>query len=133
MFERTSKVDSVNLTSLGSSSLLQLGDSEEIQSVTHALAVHQEKEYFNENNGNFANYSIFKRLHLFTPILDPIVMQTTSLNQIIKVGCINIIALSSSATLHIGNSGHIQTDTRIKHIRQLESGGIQSDQNTEEE
>ena len=56
-----------------------------------------------------------------TPPVDDVEMQTTSLHPIIKVGTIDVLALSSSAILHIGNSEHIQSETRILHIRQVET------------
>jgi spore germination protein PE len=133
MIKRTANVNSISINSLGSSSCLQIGDSKEIHNVTHALAVQRERELFFENEGDFEAFSIFNRLQPLTPQLVDVEMQTTSLHPIIKVGKIDVLALSSSAILHIGHSEHIQSETRIKHIRQLETVGKQSEQNTEEE
>jgi spore germination protein PE len=133
MFNRTANVHSISINSLGSSSCLQIGDSIEIHNVTHALAVQRERELFFENEGDLRAFSIFNRLQPLTPSVDDVEMQTTSLHPIIKVGKIDVLALSSSAILHIGNSEHIQSETRIKHIRQVETVGNQSEQNTEEE
>lgn len=133
MFHRMSKVNSVKINSLGSASLLQLGDSEYIHNVTHALAIHREKELFFGNEENPEVYSIFNRLYPLTSTSNPVIMQASSLHPIIKVNSVNVFVLSSSAALHIGNTGCIEADTRVKHIRQLEKGEEKNEQNIEEE
>ena len=47
---------------------------------------------------------------LFEPITEPINIQSTSLNPLIKVGNIDILGLSAGAVVHIGSSEHIQME-----------------------
>lgn len=126
MFIRSSKVNSISINSLGSASCFQIGDSKEIHNVTRALAVQRERNFFFGNEGDFESFAIFNRLQPLTPNLDHFEMQTTTLHPIINIGSIDVLALSSSAVLHIGNSEHIQSETRVKHIRQLDTGDKQS-------
>lgn len=130
---RTSKVNSVNVLSLGSSSTLQIGDSEEIHSITHALAVQRQKELFFGNEGNMDTYSVFHRLYPLSETVQPVHVQRTSLQPTIKVDSLHVLAFSSSAILHIGNTHQISTDTRIKHIRELNDVDKQKDRIIEEE
>lgn len=53
------------------------------------------------------------------PIMEPVYFERVSLNPVIKVDHIDIISISSSAVLHIGNSKNILLESRVKNIRQL--------------
>ena len=101
--------------------LIQIGDSNEINGLTRALAVQRQREYFLFNEGDFSLFKIFSYPLPFPPIDEPITIQTTSPKSIIKVGSIDVLALSPASILHIGSTEHIQSETRILHIRQIET------------
>lgn len=122
MWMRTTKVDNININSIGSASVFQIGDSQIIQCLTCALVVQREKELFFGNEGNLNSYPIFNRSIRDHPVHETISMKTTALTPIIQVGDVDVLAVSSSAVIHIGNSEQIRAESRIKHIRHLESG-----------
>ncbi|WP_394583218.1 spore germination protein GerPE [Cytobacillus firmus] len=119
MLQRTSSVANIHIDTIAFSSIFEIGDSCLIQGFSRALAVQREAEYFDAHEGNFAAYPIFSEPIPLLPIDEVITIQTTQLNPIIKVQNIDIIGVSSSSVVHIGNSGNISMEARIKHIRQV--------------
>lgn len=133
MLKRTSKVDSLKVDSVGNSSVIQIGDSNVLKAFTRALAVQRQKELFYSLEGNFDSFKIFSYSLPLPAINEPITIQTTALDPMIKVGTIDVIAVASASCIHIGSSEHIQTEARTLHIRQLESTENNSDNATKEE
>jgi spore germination protein PE len=133
MLKRTSKVDSLKVDTVAISSVIQIGDSNVINSFSRAIAVQREKELFYSNEGNFNAYEIFSLSLPLPPIDEHITIHTTSLNSVIKVGTIDIIGIASAAILHIGSSEHIQAEARTLQIRHLEPRGKNSNYASEEE
>ena len=86
-----------------------------------SLAVQRQREVFFSNEGDFSLFKIFSYPLPLPPIDEPLTIHTTSPNPIIKVGSIDVTALSTSAFMHIGNTEHIRMETRILHIRQIET------------
>nr|WP_184522709.1 spore germination protein GerPE [Bacillus benzoevorans] len=121
MQRRLSKVDSLHINSAILASVIQIGDSSFINSFSRAIAVHRQKELFFTNEEDFRMHGIFSYSLPLPPIDESISMQFTSLNPIIKVGSIDVTAMSASPVLHIGSSEHIQAEARILHIRQFET------------
>lgn len=133
MLKRTSKVDSLKIDSVGNSSVTHIGDSSTINGFSRAMAIQREKELFFSNEGNFDDFRIFTSSLPIPPLDEPICVQSTSINSFIKVGSIDIIGISAAALLHIGNSEHIQMESRILHIRQLEPKEKSSNDSSKED
>ncbi|UQD51366.1 spore germination protein GerPE [Bacillus methanolicus] len=119
MFQRTSYVDQIQINTISFSSSLQIGDSSIINGFSRALAVQRETEIFYSNEGNFFEYKVFSRPIPFLPVQEQFSYETFNHHPIIKVGKIDIIGISSSSLLHVGNSKNISMEARVKHIRQL--------------
>lgn len=119
MLQRTASVNSVEIDSLAIASVFQIGDSNLIQGFSRAIAVQREKELFFGNEGNFAEFPIFSEPIPLIPISENINMSRQNINPFIKVGNIDIIGVSSSSVVHLGNTNHVSMETRVKHIRQL--------------
>lgn len=119
MLGRTSCVDTINVKIVSYSSVLQLGDSIIINGMSRALAVQREAEIFYGNEGNFSDYPLFSESIIHLPITEPLYPISHHVNPLIKVNHIDIIGISVSSMLHVGNSQHVAMETRIKHIRQL--------------
>ena len=58
--------------------LIQIGDSNEINGLTRALAVQRQREVFFSNEGDFSLFKIFSYPLPLPPIDEPITIQTTS-------------------------------------------------------
>ncbi|GLB58846.1 spore germination protein GerPE [Cytobacillus sp. NCCP-133] len=119
MLNRTSFVDKINIDTMSFSSVFEIGDSCSIQGFSRAIALQREAEYFNTREGNYSVYPIFSEPIPLLPIEEELTIHTSQLNPIIKVQTIDIIGVSSSSIVHIGNSGNISMESRVKHIRQL--------------
>ena len=120
MLQRISCVDQIKIDAVSFSSILQIGDSEQIQALSRALAVQREAEIFLDNEGNFAAFPIFSETIPFQPAVEEnVVFSTHNLNPVLKVRNIDILGASSSSVVHLGNSSNIAMEARVKHIRQL--------------
>ncbi|PAE42562.1 spore germination protein GerPE [Bacillus sp. 7884-1] len=119
MFQRSSVVNAIKVNSGTFSSTIQLGDSRIINGFSRALAVQREAETFYVEEGNFLNYPIFLEPIPLSPITEKISLSIHNTLPVIKVNNISILAMSSSAILHVGNSENVSMEARIKHIRQL--------------
>ncbi|MEH7304751.1 spore germination protein GerPE [Neobacillus drentensis] len=119
MLQRTSCVDSINIKIASFASTVQLGDSCIINGLSKALAVQRETELFYGNEGNFFPYRVFTEPIPFQPITEPFIYSRQNPNPLIRVSRIEILGISSSSLLHVGNSGHVSMEARVKHIRQL--------------
>ncbi|WP_066252030.1 spore germination protein GerPE [Neobacillus drentensis] len=120
MLQRTSCVDNINIKIVSFASTVQLGDSCIINGLSTALAVQREIEVFYGNEGNLSSYRIFSEPIPFLPITEPFTYSRQNPNPLIKVNKIDIIGISSSSLLHVGNSRNVSMEARIKHIRQLQ-------------
>jgi spore germination protein PE len=119
MLQRITCVDHIKIDSVSFSSIFQIGDSEQIQAFSRALAVQREAEIFFDNEGNFDAFSVFSEAIPFQPADEEIVFSTHNLNPVLKVRNIDILGASSSSIVHLGNSCNIAMEARVKHIRQL--------------
>jgi spore germination protein PE len=119
MLQRTSCVDTINIKIASFSSTVQLGDSCIINGLSRAIAVQREADVFYGNEGNLSSYRVFSEPIPFLPINEPFSYSRQNPNPLIKVSKIDIIGISSSSLLHVGNSRHVSMEARVKHIRQL--------------
>ncbi|WP_246860941.1 spore germination protein GerPE [Bacillus sp. REN3] len=119
VLQRTSCVDHLKIDAVTFSSICQIGDSVQICGFSRALAVQREADVFFGNEGHFANYPIFSEEIPLLPITERFASFTHNLNPLIKVKNVDIIGVSASSVVHIGNSCQICMEARVKHIRQL--------------
>jgi spore germination protein PE len=119
MLQRSSVVNAMKVTSASFASTIQLGDSRIINGFSRALAVQREADMFYGKEGNFSNYPLFSEPIPLLPITERLTITTHNPLPIIKVNTISILAMSSSAILHAGNSDTVSLEARVKHIRQL--------------
>jgi spore germination protein PE len=119
MLQRSSVIHSMKVTSASFASTIQLGDSRIINGFSRALAVQREAEMFYGKEGNFSNYPLFSEPIPLMPITEKLTIATHNQLPVIKVNTISILAMSSAAILHVGNSENVSLEARVKHIRQL--------------
>jgi spore germination protein PE len=109
----------MHLDVLGFASTLMAGDLGRFDSETRALAVQRQVTVFWENEGDLASFALFSR-----PIPLPAVEEAVELNRIntnpdIVVDEVRVVSVSTASLALIGSVRHIQTEARIKHIRQF--------------
>lgn len=119
MFKRYSIVNKLDGITLSFSSLYQVGDSQNINAVSFAYAVQREKEFFLTSEGSFDS-RVFQA-PLERPSIDPAV-RVSRLNLCpIKVDQVFVRATAFSSIVHVGNTSNVAMESRVKHIRQLET------------
>jgi len=128
MLQRSSVVNTIKVNSASFASTIQLGDSRIINGFSRALAVQREADVFFAKEGNFSNYRTFSEPIPLLPITEKMSLSTHNPFPVIKVNNISILAMSSSAILHVGNSENVSLEARIKHIRQLQDNGNEHSQ-----
>jgi spore germination protein PE len=119
MFKRYSIVNKLDGITLSFSSLYQVGDSQNINALSFAYAVQREKEFFLTSEGSFDS-RVFQA-PLERPSIDPAV-RVSRLNLCpIKVDQVYVRATAFSSIVHVGNTSNVAMESRVKHIRQLET------------
>ncbi|MBM4764197.1 spore germination protein GerPE [Bacillus sp. B15-48] len=118
MLQRTTSVTELEVNSVAIASVLHIGDSKIIHGDSRALAVQRQAEIFYGNEGHF-NFPIFTEPVPLPPIEEDVQMFRQNYNPVIKIRKVDIIGISSSAVVQLGNTGHITMLNRTKHIRQL--------------
>lgn len=127
MLQRLSSVDFLNVMVASYSSIIQVGDSVKLHGFSRALAVQREAEIFYGNEGNFPSFNISSRPIVLQPITEDISFTVHNPKPLIKVKNIDIIGISNSSVLHVGNTKDVSMEARVKHIRQLLSTGHEQD------
>lgn len=117
MIKRVSSVQNVKMTEIGTSAVLEIGDSELITPSSKAIAIQRERAIFSMNEIHFHNFPIFS-----IPIIQPIIEENIEIvfqhdQPQIVVEDIEIFSTTSSSIVHLGSSTLLQADSRIKHIR----------------
>ncbi|CAM3774968.1 spore germination protein GerPE [Mesobacillus thioparans] len=119
MIKRIASVDHIKIDSVILSSVFQIGDSQQITGISKALAVQREAEIFFDEEGEYTSYPIFFEPIAFQPEVETLMSSTQNINPILKVRNIDIIGVSSSSVVHLGNTCNVTMESRVKHIRQL--------------
>jgi len=114
---RTSKVSLLNIQSVFDSSILQIGDSRDLDARSWVLAIQREGELFLEQD--HAMEADYSRPPFFFPAIRPISFRGKNVCGRIEVGRLDILGVSSSSVIQIGTCKNIFLGNRTKHIRQL--------------
>lgn len=113
----TSQIGELLITTVSSTSILQVGDSHVVDSLSNVIAVQRQEEQFYGYEAPFSMYNIFSRLPA-APLFSPYHPLRNPSNN--RIHCVDIRGLSASSILHIGDANRARMVSRIKHIRQLE-------------
>ncbi|WP_340673298.1 spore germination protein GerPE [Brevibacillus agri] len=119
MHRRTSHVKKLNSISIDSSSVLQIGDSKEVNARSNILAVQREKAIFYQHEFEFADYAVFS-VPLPAPCpAEPICLDTFHDCPRIHVKKVDVPFTAASSLIHIGSTDCLTLETRLKTIRHL--------------
>jgi spore germination protein PE len=119
MQNRVSIVRQISINSNVLSSIVRIGDSVTIQPRSKVLAVQREAPLFLGDEGELDPFPIFSVQLPKVPIPTDIHTSFDNKNSLIGVNSIRIIGLSTAAVLQVGSSQRIDSEARVKHIRQL--------------
>lgn len=118
---RTADIGSIRVIDAALSSIIQIGDVASEYLTSNALAVQREADHNAADEPYFESYPIFARP---LPTLYPgygngVIVERNNMAPTIEVGCVRVIAISTSSVLQAGNTGNAVAESRIKHIRQF--------------
>lgn len=119
MFSRISKVKSLLSDTVSFCSTMQIGDTSYIDGNSLAIAVQKKSETFESVDVHFEDYDIFKKPFYILSLNEPVISRFSNPNPFIRVGNINIIGISASSVVGVGNVGHARMESRVKHIREV--------------
>jgi spore germination protein PE len=117
--KRWSVVKQMKINNISLASILQIGDNESIKPVSKALAVQRQIATFRENEGNFDEFPLFKRVIPIPDAYEEVNMTIDHVCDTIQVNCVRVLAVSSSSVVQVGSNCLIESETRIKHFRQF--------------
>ncbi|GED70652.1 hypothetical protein BRE01_43540 [Brevibacillus reuszeri] len=117
--KRTSHVQCYSSISFDTSSVLQIGDSQELDTRSYVLAVQREQAIFYENEFLFQDYFVFCEPIEIPIITEPIEIQTFHENAGIYVNKVRVDFAAASSVIHIGSNDSISLETRVKNIRHV--------------
>lgn len=116
---RISYVQLLQVNSISTSSILIVGDARRLTPNSKAIAVQREIPSFLGNEGNFNIYPIFSKEIPEPKETNHVQMNIINESKFIKVRDLEITAVGASSIIQIGSSCSIESESRIKHIRQL--------------
>lgn len=120
--ERISLVKNIKINSVLFSSIVQIGDINIGNTKSKALAVQREIPIFLADEGNFEEYPLFSRPIPIPAMDDSIRHHVFHQSPFIRVKNIIINGISVSSIFQVGSNHWIESEARVKHIRQLISG-----------
>ncbi|MFS0556450.1 spore germination protein GerPE [Brevibacillus sp. 179-C9.3 HS] len=119
MYRRTSHVRKLDVLSVDTSSVLQIGDSRQIDSVSNILAVQREQAIFYENEFMFEDFSVFSVPLTPPSLFEPLCIDTFHDCPYIFIRKVEVPFVAGASVVHIGSNESISLETRVVNIRHL--------------
>lgn len=119
MFRHISVVHKSAVISMGISAVFQIGDVNQMELKSRALAVHREISYFIKEEGRFEDFPIFTDNEITIPTRSTDVkMNIINECPFIEVNDVTIASLLNSACFQIGSVDYVFSNSRLHQIRQ---------------
>ncbi|MFD1361022.1 spore germination protein GerPE [Lentibacillus salinarum] len=119
MQKRTAAVDKINLNSLTYSAIFNIGDTTDARPRSKGIAVQKEGASFHEDDGiYFKEYALFNREANRPTTTATVQKHNFHHRDSIQVDNVNIIGVSQTAIFQVGSIDKVDSEARIKHIRQ---------------
>jgi len=117
--QRTVAAGGVKIIAAEDASVLQFGDGESTHLKTAAIAVQRAIPVYHKDETRFACYPLF-----FLPLPRPTVPPGGLLvrarpEAVIRLGFIELTSIRAASLFRLGNTGKLETASRILHIRQF--------------
>ncbi|WP_226602564.1 spore germination protein GerPE [Bacillus cereus] len=119
MLHHVSIVQNVSIISLGITAVFQVGDANQMELKSRALAVHREIPCYIRGEGLFDAFEIFTDEHITIP-KRTIDVKLNIVNEcpFIEVNNVELRTLLNSGCFQIGNVDYVFNNSRIMQIRQ---------------
>ncbi|AEA14767.1 MULTISPECIES: spore germination protein GerPE [Bacillus] len=119
MLHHVSIVQNVSIISLGITAVLQVGDANQMELKSRALAVHREIPCYIRGEGRFDAFEIFTDEHITIPKrTTDVKLNIVNECPFIEVNNVELRTLLNSGCFQIGNVDYVFNNSRIMQIRQ---------------
>ncbi|PEI71648.1 spore germination protein GerPE [Bacillus wiedmannii] len=119
MLHHVSVVQNVSIISLGISAVFQVGDANQVELKSRALAVHREIPCYIKDEGRLDAFEIFTDEHITIPKrTTDVKLNIVNECPFIEVHNVELRTLLNSGCFQIGNVDYVFNNSRIMQIRQ---------------
>ncbi|MGR5967062.1 spore germination protein GerPE [Bacillus cereus] len=119
MLHHVSIVQNVSIISLGIAAVFQVGDANQIELKSRAIAVHREIPFYIRGEGRFDAFEIFTDEHITIPKrTTDVKLNIVNECPFIEVNNVELRTLLNSGCFQIGNVDYGFNNSRIIQIRQ---------------
>ncbi|MGH1286823.1 spore germination protein GerPE [Bacillus toyonensis] len=119
MLHHVSIVQNVSIISLGITAVFQVGDANQMELKSRALAVHREIPCYIRGEGRFDAFEIFTDEHITIPKrTTDVKLNIVNECPFIEVNNVEVRTLLNSGCFQIGNVDYAFNNSRIMQIRQ---------------
>ncbi|AKR08237.1 MULTISPECIES: spore germination protein GerPE [Bacillus] len=119
MLHHVSIVQNVSIISLGITAVFQVGDANQMELKSRALAVHREIPCYIRGEGRFDAFEIFTDEHITIPKrTTDVKLNIVNECPFIEVNNVELRTLLNSGCFQIGNVDYVFNNSRIMQIRQ---------------
>ncbi|PGW62419.1 spore gernimation protein GerPE [Bacillus thuringiensis] len=119
MLHHVSIVQNVSIISLGIAAVFQVGDANQMELKSRALAVHREIPCYIKGEGRFDTFEIFTDEHITIPKrTTDVKLNIVNECPFIQVNNVELRTLLNSGCFQIGNVDYGFNNSRIMQIRQ---------------
>ncbi|ANC06639.1 MULTISPECIES: spore germination protein GerPE [Bacillus] len=119
MLHHVSIVQNVSIVSLGIAAVFQVGDANQMELKSRAIAVHREIPCYIRGEGRFDAFEIFTDEHITIPKrTTDVKLNIVNECPFIEVNNVELRTLLNSGCFQIGNVDYVFNNSRIMQIRQ---------------
>ncbi|PEP21264.1 spore germination protein GerPE [Bacillus wiedmannii] len=119
MLHHVSVVQNVSIISLGIGAVFQVGDANQMELKSRALAVHREIPCYIKDEGRLDAFEIFTDEHITIPKrTTDVKLNIVNECPFIEVNNVELRTLLNSGCFQIGNVDYVFNNSRIMQIRQ---------------
>ncbi|MBJ8111555.1 spore germination protein GerPE [Bacillus cereus group sp. N6] len=119
MLHHVAVVQNVSIISLGISAVFQVGDANQMELKSRALAVHREIPCYIKDEGRLDAFEIFTDEHITIPKrTTDVKLNIVNECPFIEVNNVELRTLLNSGCFQIGNVDYVFNNSRIMQIRQ---------------
>ncbi|WHY30290.1 spore germination protein GerPE [Bacillus wiedmannii] len=119
MLHHVSVVQNVSIISLGITAVFQVGDANQMELKSRALAVHREFPCYIKDEGRLNAFEIFTDEHVTIPKrTTDVKLNIVNECPFIEVNNVELRTLLNSGCFQIGNVDYVFNNSRIMQIRQ---------------
>lgn len=119
MLHHVSIVQNVSIISLGIAAVFQVGDANQMELKSRAIAVHREIPFYIRGEGRFDAFEIFTDEHITIPKrTTDVKLNIVNESPFIEVNNVELRTLLNSGCFQIGNVDYGFNNSRIIQIRQ---------------